>query len=315
MLRLADASPGGVPANGAPPRLIPQVVAALRVRHYSERTVEAYVGSIRRFIRFHGLRHPRDLAARDVERFLTSLAVDAQVAPSTQNQALAALLFLYRDVLAIPLALPEHAVRAKTRARVPVVLTRDEVWATIGALERAPAGRTPALVVTLLYGAGLRLSEALCLRVKDLDLNRGELTVRAGKGGKGRSRCFPTSRECRSARTSSESARCTGEISRVVTVGWRCRTRSRASGRTRGATGAGSGCFRPVAATATSLQVCGSGIVCTRPRSSVRWRWPCVPPDWRSGRAATPSGTPSRRTCWRMGTMCVPSRSYWGTRT
>jgi integron integrase len=191
VLLVSDASPSGVGAGGAQPRLIPQIVAALRVRHYSERTVEAYVGWIRRFIRFHGLRHPRDLAARDIERFLTSLAVDAQVAPSTQNQALAALLFLYRDVLAIPIALPEHAVRAKTRVRVPVVMTRDEVWAVIGALERAPAGRTPALVATLLYGAGLRLSEALCLRVKDLDLPRGELTVRAGKGGKDRCTVLP----------------------------------------------------------------------------------------------------------------------------
>jgi len=173
------------------PRLLPQVAAALRVRHYSERTVEAYVSWVRRFVRFHELRHPRELAERDVEHFLTALAVDAKVAPPTQNQALAALLFLYRDVLGTPLALPEHAVRAKARVRVPVVLTREEVWVVIDAMERLPAGRVPALVATLLYGAGLRLSEALALRVKDLDFARGELTVRAGKGAKDRCTVLP----------------------------------------------------------------------------------------------------------------------------
>jgi integron integrase len=172
-------------------RLLPQIASALRVRHYSERTVEAYVGWVRRFVRFHGLRHPSELGARDVERFLTALAVDAHVSPSTQNQALAALLFLYRDVLAIPLDLPQHAVRAKTRVRVPVVLTRDEVWAVIEAIGRTPAGRTPALVATLLYGSGLRLCEALSLRVKDVDPARGELTVRAGKGAKDRCTVLP----------------------------------------------------------------------------------------------------------------------------
>jgi integron integrase len=186
-----DPAASEAPPRPAPARLLPQVATALRVRHYSERTVEAYCGWVRRFVRHHGLRHPRDLGEREVEQFLTHLAVDARVAPPTQNQALAALLFLYRDVLAMPLALPEHAVRARTRVRVPVVLSRAEVWAVVDAIGRAPAGRTPALVATLLYGAGLRLSEALSLRVKDVDLAGGELTVRAGKGAKDRRAVLP----------------------------------------------------------------------------------------------------------------------------
>ena len=188
--RPAPASSDGHARPGGD-RLLPRVATALRVRHYSERTVEAYCGWVRRFVRFSGLRHPRDLGEREVERFLTHLAVEARVAPPTQNQALAALLFLYRHVLALPLALPEHAVRAKARPRIPVVLGREEVWAVLDAVARGPAGRTPALVAMLLYGAGLRLAEALALRVKDVDLAGGELTVRAGKGGKDRRTMLP----------------------------------------------------------------------------------------------------------------------------
>ncbi len=173
-----------VPSGGASPvrpRLLAELRRVLRLRHYSWRTEAAYVGWVRRFVRFHNRRHPRECGAREVEQFLSHLAVDGRVAPSTQNQAFAALLFLYRDVLGLPLALPEHTVRAKHRPHVPVVLTRVEVWRVIDAL----AG-VPALVATLLYGAGLRLAEALSLRVQDIDLERGELLVRAGKGAKDR---------------------------------------------------------------------------------------------------------------------------------
>ena len=172
-------------------RLLPTLARMLRVRHYSRRTEVAYCGWVRRFVRHHGLRHPRDLDERDVEAFLTHLAVDRRVAAPTQNQALAALLFLYRDVLRRPLALPTEAVRAKHRPHLPVVLTRCEAWAVIDALGAAPAGRTPALVATLLYGAGLRLSEALHLRVKDVDFARGEILVRGGKGAKDRRTMLP----------------------------------------------------------------------------------------------------------------------------
>jgi integron integrase len=158
----------------------------LRTRHYSPRTEATYAAWVRRFIRFHSGRHPRALGEREVESFLSHLAVRERVAAATQNQALAALLFLYREVLGVSLAVPEAAVRAKARPKVPVVLTRDEAWAVLDAL----AG-PPRLVCLLLYGAGLRLAEALALRVKDIDLARRELTVRAGKGGKDRRTVLP----------------------------------------------------------------------------------------------------------------------------
>lgn len=141
---------------------------------------------VRRFVHFHGGRHPRAMGAVQVERFLAHLAVVGGVAPSTQNQALAALLFLYREVFREPIALPEHVVRAKHRPYVPVVLSRAEVWSGIGALRGVSA-----LVAILLYGSGPRLAEALALRVKDLDLAGGELVVRGGKGAKDRRSVVP----------------------------------------------------------------------------------------------------------------------------
>lgn len=177
---------------GPPPsRLLARVRHALRVRHYSRQTERAYVGWIRRFIRHHGLRHPRDLGARDVSEFLTALATERGVAASTQNQALSALLFLYRDVLApdgleVDLTALEGLVRAKRPARLPVVLTRDEVQALLAALHGVHA-----LMASLLYGSGLRLRECLRLRVKDVDLTRRELTVREGKGRRDRVTMLP----------------------------------------------------------------------------------------------------------------------------
>jgi integron integrase len=175
---------------GTPPkeRLLAQLRRTLRVRHYSRRTEDAYVGWVRRFVRFHGLRHPSTLGEPEVARFLSALAIEGRVAPPTQNQALAALLFLYRQVLRLPLALPEHTVRAKARPHLPVVLTRAEVRAILARLHGSPA-----LVATLLYGSGLRLLECLTLRVQDVDLARGELVVRAGKGAKDRRTVLPDS--------------------------------------------------------------------------------------------------------------------------
>jgi site-specific recombinase XerD len=202
----APPPPSGVPPTGvAPPRLLTELRRVLRLRHYSPRTEASYVGWVRRFVRFHGNRHPRDLGAPEVEAFLSDLAVAGRVAASTQNQAFAALLFLYRDLLGLPLTLPDHAIRAKQRVHVPSVLTRAEVWTVIDRLADVagrPAGAdldrrpdavpVPALVATLLYGAGLRLQEALRLRVQDVDLARGELVVRAGKGGKDRRTVLPS---------------------------------------------------------------------------------------------------------------------------
>jgi len=170
-----------------PPGLIQRYRELLQARHYARRTVKAYVQWLRRFLRVHQLRHPREMGSEEVNAFLTHLAVKEQVSASTQNQALAALLFLYRDLLERELEL-EGVVRARTNHRIPVVLSEAEVRAVRERLEGEPA-----LVVGLLYGSGLRLMEALRLRVKDLDLLRREITVRDGKGGKDRLTVLPQS--------------------------------------------------------------------------------------------------------------------------
>ncbi|MEQ8847134.1 integron integrase [Botrimarina sp.] len=162
------------------------MVEVLRVRHYSRRTEEAYVHWVRRYIGFHDRRHPRELAEDEVNRFLTHLAVEEHVAASTQNQALSAILFLYEHVLQQPLDRIEGVVRARRPKRLPVVLTVDEVSRVMPHL----AG-VKWLVAMLLYGGGLRLLEALRLRVKDLDFERGEITVREGKGDKDRVTTMP----------------------------------------------------------------------------------------------------------------------------
>jgi site-specific recombinase XerD len=157
--RSVPGTQGGVrepdPAAGArPPRLLDRIRAALRARHYSRRTEEAYVAWIRRYIFFHGKRHPVDLGASEVTSFFTSLAVDGHVAASTQNQALSALLFLYRDVLEVDLPWLDVIVRAKRPERLPVVLTREEVRAVLQRLSGVPR-----LMASLLNGAGLRVLE------------------------------------------------------------------------------------------------------------------------------------------------------------
>ena len=152
----------------------------IRSRHYSTRTEEAYVTWVRRYVRFHAVRHPRELAEPAIARFLSALAARG-VSASTQNQALAALLFLYREVLRIPIGTVEGIVRAKRPQRLPVVLTRSEVSAVLSRMTG-----TPKLVAALLYGSGLRLLEGVRLRVKDVDLESGELLVRDGKGAKDR---------------------------------------------------------------------------------------------------------------------------------
>ena len=168
------------------PRLLDQVRGRLRLKHYSLRTEQAYLYWIGRYIRAWLPRHPRDLDGAAVEAFLTGLATRDRVAASTQNQALSALLFLYREVLGVELAWMENVVRAKRPQRLPVVLSRAQV----GRLLERLAGRE-ALMAGLLYGSGLRLMECVRLRLKDVDLERNELTVRNGKGGKDRMTVLP----------------------------------------------------------------------------------------------------------------------------
>jgi integron integrase len=177
--------PGPPPVGARPPGLIKRYREELQARHYARRTVKTYEQWLRRFLRFHQLRHPREMGSAEVNAFLTHLAVEGQVSASTQNQALAALLFLYRVLLERDLDL-EGVVRARKPRRLPVVLTEEEVRSVLQRLEGSEA-----LVTGLLYGSGLRLMEALRLRVHDLDFNRQELTVRNGKGGSDRRTILP----------------------------------------------------------------------------------------------------------------------------
>ncbi len=170
----------------AKPRLFDEVRRRLRVKHYSLSTERAYLLWIRAFIVFSDKRHPRDMGVVEVERFLTHLAVARDVAASTQNQALSAVLFLYRDVLGITLPWMDGVVRAKRPRRLPVVLGVDEVQRLLAAME----GRA-WLIASLLYGTGMRLMEGMRLRVKDVDFTRFEITVREGKGNKDRRTVLP----------------------------------------------------------------------------------------------------------------------------
>lgn len=168
------------------PRLLDVVRRTLRTEHKSARTEEAYVAWIVRFLRFHDLRHPRELGAPEVERFLNHLANDGHVAAATQNQALAALLYLYKQVLGVDLPWLDGLVRAPQRPRLPVVLSQAEVAAVLAEMHG-----TVRLIAGLLYGSGLRLLECLQLRVKDVDFDRNAITVRAGKGNRDRQTLLP----------------------------------------------------------------------------------------------------------------------------
>jgi integron integrase len=176
------------PAAARPPRLLDQLRAACRVRHYSIRTEDAYADWARRFILFHGKRHPREMGAVEVSAFLTHLAVERQVGASTQNQALNALVFLYRHVLGADPGVLEGVVRAARPRRLPVVLSREEVRRVLGEL-----GGTYRLIALLQYGAGLRVLETLRLRVKDVEWDLGQVVVRGGKGNKDRRTVLPQS--------------------------------------------------------------------------------------------------------------------------
>jgi integron integrase len=170
-----------------PKRLLDQVRDAVRLKHYSIRTEEAYVNWIKRYIVFHNKRHPAEMGAPEIEAFLTHLAVKETVAASTQNQAFSALLFLYREVLHQDLG-PIDALRAKRPRRLPTVLTKEETLRLIGCLSG-----THQLMAKLLYGGGLRLMDCLRLRVKDLDFERRAIIVRDGKGGQDRVTVLPDS--------------------------------------------------------------------------------------------------------------------------
>ena len=169
-----------------PPRLLDQVRSEIRLRHMSLSTEGLYVEWVRRFILFHGKRHPKEMGAREVEAFLSYLAEERSVASSTQNQAKSALLFLYKHVLGVELPWLNEVVQARTTRRIPVVLTTREVSLLLDQMDG-----TMGLVVQLLYGTGMRLMEGLRLRVKDVDFETLEITIRQGKGNKDRVTMLP----------------------------------------------------------------------------------------------------------------------------
>lgn len=185
-------------AGPASPRLLDLVRQQTRVLHYSRRTEEAYVHWVRAFVRYHGLRHPAELAGPDISAFLTWLAHDRDAAPGTHRQALSALLFLYQKVLRQPVPWIDEIGRPRSERRLPVVMSMAEVAAVLSRLDEHPLGRTQApvgLVGRLLYGTGMRLLEGLRLRVKDLDFDRRAVVVREGKGFKDRVVMLPSSLE------------------------------------------------------------------------------------------------------------------------
>ena len=234
------------PADAPKPRLLDRVRGAIRTRHYSRRTEKAYVAWIRRYIFFHGKRHPADMGAAEITRFLTSLAVDGNVAASTQNQALNALLFLYREVLGQDVPWLDDLVYAKRPHHLPVVLTREEVLAVLGEIHGVPR-----LMAVLLYGAGLRLLECARLRVKDIDIARNQIVVRAGKGNKDRLTMLPVAIKADLIRHLERLAASIKSTSRPEPAGSSFRGRSAGSTPTPAESGPGSGCFRPLASTST----------------------------------------------------------------
>jgi integron integrase len=209
-LPAAPSSPG----QAGPPRLLDRVRSAIRERHYSRRTEQAYVFWIKRYLVFHRMRHPSGMEAGEVRQFLSHLAIARNVSASTQNQAFSALIFLYREVLRHELAGLEQVVRAKRAARVPVVLSREEVR---GVLENLHG--TPWLMASLMYGSGLRVLECARLRVKDLDFHRAEITVRDGKGQKDRVTLLPE-RLAPALRSHLERVRLQHEVDRKAGLGW-----------------------------------------------------------------------------------------------
>ncbi|MCK9638209.1 MAG: integron integrase [Methylobacter tundripaludum] len=177
--------------SAQPKKLLDQVRDKIRFKHYSLSTEKTYIAWIRQFILYHHKRHPFEMGALEVEAFLTYLATQRHVSSSTQNQALSAILFLYREVLAVDLSWLDNFERSKKPRRLPVVLTIQEIQALLHEASGAP--EPICLIIKLLYGTGMRLMEAVRLRVKDVDLERKEVIVRDGKGGKDRVTMLPES--------------------------------------------------------------------------------------------------------------------------
>jgi site-specific recombinase XerD len=226
--------------------LLAEVWRACGAFQFSDRTAEAYAGWVRRFVLYNGKRHPRELDAADVVRFLTHLATERDVSVSTQRQAASAITFLYRSVLNIRLEVPPGIAQPTRPRRLPTVLSRDEVMALLAAMRH-----TPQLVASLLYGGGFRLMEALGIRIKDVAFDRGEITIRSGKGGHDRIAILPDSLS-QPLRQQVDRVRTRHEQDIRSGAGWVARPmRWRARCPLPPAISVGSSCFRPAARTWT----------------------------------------------------------------
>ena len=295
------------PASYPKPRLLDRVRDAIRARHYSRRTEKAYVGWIKRYIFFHAKRHPADMGAPEVARFLTSLAVDGRVAASMQNQALNALLFMYRVVLEVDLPWLDDVVRARRPESLPTVLTRDEVRRVLECLEG-----TPRAIVLLLYGAGLRLLESAQLRIKDIDFAANQLVVRSGKGAKDRVTMLPTAAKTRLLEQI-EAVRRQHRVDLETGAGWVAVPDALARKYPNAGREVGwQWCSRRPDTTWIASPASGAAITCTNLSSSVPSSARCARPASSSTRAVTRSGIPLPRTCWRTATTSGPSRSCSG---
>ena len=263
----------GTRVDQQPPKLLDRVRHTIRARHYSRRTEEAYVHWIRRYIVFHRKTHPSEMGATDISQFLTSLAVERHVSASTQNQALSALLFLYKHVLGTELGPLDHVPRARMPIRVPVVLSRDEVSTVLKEL-----GGTIWIIGVILYGAGLRIQDCLELRVKDLDFDRHQIVVRRAKSQKDVRTMLPvTVRERLQAHL--------GDVKRSTSSTWRrvwdvpsSRLRSTASIQMLPRTGPGSLCFPPRGSAAIRSGVRPLAFICTSRWCKRRSRPLCAGP-------------------------------------
>lgn len=223
-------------------RLLDQVRERIRYKHYSLRTEQTYVQWVRMFVKWHGLRHPRDMGREEIECFLAMLANERRVAASTHNQALSALLFLYREVVEVDLPWLDGVQRPRTPKRIPSVLTTTEVAALLCALPL-----DMALLARLLYGTGMRLMEGLRLRIKDVDFDRGVIVVRQAKGDKDRVVMLPRSLAAdlrgQTLAARSQRGRSGSMTDGRSAAGWRCRMHWRSSIRVWDSAGVGSGCF------------------------------------------------------------------------
>ena len=279
----------------------------IRTRHLAFRTEQAYLQWMRRYVKFHGRRHPRDMGAAEVEAFLTHLAVEAKVAASTQNQALQALLFLYRQVLDIELPWLENVTRASRPKRVPVVLTVGEVRSVLAQLEG-----TSWLIASLLYGSGLRLMEAHRLRVKDISLGSGEIIVRDAKGGRDRVTVLPAASD-RSASTSRSCSSDLGDSAVGVSRVSRCRRQSRANIPARQLSGDGSGSSRRTRSAGMCTPAGRPAAINMKRSCSGQFRPLCKRQGSYSRRAVIPFDIALRRTCSRPAATSAPCRNYWVT--